>query len=452
MPDIKPDLKTLVETLYPMNRCLLGEGYDNALEYLNHLIGLEILEFPSGTQFGTWTIPDEWVVRDAWVKFKGEKIIDKEPLSLVVGSLPFQGKVTKEELMKHLHWDDELPDTTPYVFKYYDKNWGFCVPKNKVRAKLVQECPDCEPELKAFDPEVGKVHVEGQDYSLKYEDRLEEGEYEVFIDTEYHQGKMKLGVHTIQGKLDREILLFAHLDHPFQANDNLSGVACLVDLAKRIKSDRTIKIIFCPETIGSIAYAYQDLSKVDFVIAVDICGNEGPILFQKSFNPNHKINKVVHCALQSMGKTYRKGPFRTSIGSDETVFNDPLIGIQGIFLSRYPYKEYHTNWDTPDKLNYQMITETGNLIQKILEIWDKDFIPSREFRGPLMRSRFGIQSPASQVNLNYDYFFYNVDGKRSLAELCADFEFNFDFIYDLFIKIGKEGFISRLSDFGKVQL
>src|SRR3990167_2937589 len=111
MPDIKPDLKTLVETLYPMNRCLLGEGYDNALEYLNHLIGLEILEFPSGTQFGTWTIPDEWVVRDAWVKFKGEKIIDKEPLSLVVGSLPFQGKVTKEELMKHLHWDDELPDT-----------------------------------------------------------------------------------------------------------------------------------------------------------------------------------------------------------------------------------------------------------------------------------------------------------------------------------------------------
>ena len=153
-----------------------------------------------------------------------------------------------------------------------------------------------------------------------------------------------------------------------------------------------------------------------------------------------------------MGKTYRKGPFRTSIGSDETVFNDPLIGIQGIFLSRYPYKEYHTNWDTPDKLNYQMITETGNLIQKILEIWDKDFIPSREFRGPLMRSRFGIQSPASQVNLNYDYFFYNVDGKRSLAELCADFEFNFDFIYDLFIKIGKEGFISRLSDFGKVQL
>src|SRR3990167_5762183 len=102
--------KTLKQ-LYTFNRCLLGEGYDNALEYLKHLIKLDVFEFKSGTEFGTWIVPDEWIIRDAWVKFKGEKIIDykKEPLSLVVGSLPFNGSLSKDELVKHLTWDVDKP-------------------------------------------------------------------------------------------------------------------------------------------------------------------------------------------------------------------------------------------------------------------------------------------------------------------------------------------------------
>ena len=445
------NLKTLIETLTPMNRCLLGSGYDSALEYLKHLINLEVIEIPSGTQYGTWTVPDEWIVRDAWVKFKGEKIIDyqKEPLGLIVGSLPFNGKVTLDELKKHLRYDNDNPDVTPYVMNFYEKDWGFCVPKNQIKAKLVKDdCDGCEPVLKAFDPEAGKVAIQG-DKPAETVDRLEQGEYEVFIDTEWKPGKIKLGVHTIKGNSDREILLFAHLDHPFQANDNLSAVACLVDLAIKLKCEHTIKIIFCPETIGSIAYAHtQDISKVDFVIAVETCGNVGPILLQKSWNPLDKINRVAHCALQIMGKTYKKGQFRAALGSDETVFNDPNIGIPGLLISRFPYKEYHTAWDTPDKINYEMIKETGDLIMKIIDIWEKDFVPVRKFKGPLMRSRFGLQSFSKHVNLNYDYLFYNMDGKRSLAELCAEFEMNFDVLHDTLKKIAEDGQISGI-DTGK---
>src|SRR3990167_8134489 len=442
------NLKTTLEILFSMNRRLLGGGYDNALEFINNLIGLEMVEIPSGTQFGTWTVPEEWVVKEAWVKYKDKKIIDydKERLSLVDYSLPFKGMVTREELSRHLHYSDELPDATPYVFKFYDRNWGFCIPKNQVKIREVEGCEDCEPELKAFDPEVGKIQIQGDKPKETIKDRLKEGEYEVLIDTEFRPGKMKLGIHTITGKKDREILLFAHLDHPFQANDNLSGVVCLLGLATKLKTDHTIKIIFCPETIGSQAYAYtQDLSKVDFVIAVDICGNDGPIQLLKSWNPNEKINRVAHCALQIMGKSYKKGPFRANIGSDETVFNDPLIGIQGLDISRWPYKEYHTAWDTPDKINYEMIIETSDLIQKIIEIWDKDYVPIRNWKGTLFRSKYELHSPSKQLNLNYDYFFYNIDGKRSLAELCADFELNFDFIYDKFKQLQEDGKISGLN-------
>lgn len=436
-------MQELIKNLANTNRCLIGEGYDNALEYIKHLIKLDVLEFPSGTKLETWTVPDEWIVRDAWVKDpEGNKIIDyqKDPLSLVVGVKPIHCIVGLDELRKHWFYDNDNPDTIPFMFNYYPKGhldeWGFCVRKTDVLEKIPQGCEGgiCIPELKDIDPTVGKVQIEGVDYSPKWKDKLKEGDYEVMIDTEYRPGKMKLGVHTIPGD-DREILLFAHLDHPFQANDNLSGVACLVDLAKKLKSKHTIKIIFCPETIGSIAYALtQDISKVDFMIAVDICGNDHTLLFQKSYAP-HKINDIVHLVITGMNQSYRAGAFRNTIGSDEYAFNDPLIGIPGILLSRHPYRQYHNADDTPDKINYEKIEEVEKVIEKIIEYWEKDFIPKRKFKTPLRRSKYGIQSSNPQLNLSWDYFFYGIDGKKSLAELCNLYGINFEYAFDIINKM-----------------
>jgi len=428
--------KNIIDTLYPMNACLLGEGYDNRLEFLKSLIKLDVLEFPSGTRLGTWTVPDEWVVRDAWLKDpKGKKIADykKNPLSLVVGSLPFSGKVELDELRKHWHYSDDMPGATPYVFKYYDKDWGFCFPKDVIR----KPNPNGE----------GGVDEKGE-FKPVTTDKLKKGKYEVMIDTEYRPGVMKLGVHTIKGKTDREILMFAHLDHPFQANDNLSAVACLTGLVDRLtkeKHDHTIKIVFCPETIGSTAYALtQDLSKVDFVLAVDICGNDGPILFQKSWKDD-RINAVTHLALQNNGKTYKKGNFRNSIGSDESVFNDPLIGIPGIMLSTWDYPEYHTDADTPDKINYEKIAEMQDVILNIVKYYEMDFIPERKFKGMLMRSRYGIQTPNPQMNLSWDYLVFQMDGKLHLSELCANYGINFQYGYDTMLKLEKDEAICRVN-------
>lgn len=422
-------MEEIIKTLYPMNRCLLGEGIDNALEFINHLIPLEIIPIPSGTKLGTWTVPDEWIIRDAWVKNEnGEKIIDykKQPLSLVVGSVPIQTFISLEELKKHLYSNEERPHATPYVFKFYDKDWGFCLPFSQFKEQN-------------HEPIAGIKLEDGKEFVPKFKDKLKDERYEVFIDSDYQPGFLKIGVHTIKGKLDREILLFAHIDHPFQANDNLSGVACLVDLATKIKSDYTIKIVFCPETIGSIAYALtQDLSRVEFMLAVDICGNDGQILMQKSFK-EHRINQVTHLALHSLGQTYNKGPFRATIGSDEYVFNDPLIDIPGIMLSRHPYPEYHTSDDTPEKIDYKKIEEIEKVILKIIEIYEKDYVPVRKFRGQLMRSKYGIQSPNPQVNLSWDYLIYNINGKNSLATLLADYGLSWDYAYQIFEKMKTNG-------------
>lgn len=403
-------MKEIIETLYPMNRTLVGEGMDNALLFIKKLIDLEIKEVPSGTKLGTWTVPDEWIVRSAELVWKGKTVLDynENPLSLVVGSLPFEGRISHEELLKHIHVSSDNPNITPYIFKYYDKDWGFSMPEKEAK-------------------------------------KLMEGEYDVYIDTEYRPGIMKYGVHTIKGKSDREVLLFAHLDHPFQANDNLSGVACLVDLANKLKCDHTVKIIFCGETIGSIAYALlEDISKVDFVMAVDVCGNDEMVTVQKSFNQEDRLNRVFHTALHSLDIMHRKGVFRSVVGSDEYVFNDPLIGIPGLMLSTWPYKEYHTDLDTPEIIKYEKIEEMQKIVQKIIEVYEKDFIPKREFVGPLMRSKYGIQSDSKQMNFAWDYFFYMMDGQKTLAELCTTCDIDFDTALVAVNKMIDDNAITRL--------
>jgi aminopeptidase-like protein len=400
-------MKNIIETLYPMGATLLGAGYDNALTWLGQLMNMDVIEFPSGTQVGSWTVPDEWIVRDAWIKYKGKKIVDykKNPLSLMVYSEPFQGTVTLEELKKHINTNEERPKFTPYSFKFYERDWGF---------------------------------------SLPFGTKLKDGDYEVFIDTEFKPGVMKLGVHTIPGKSDREILLFAHLDHPYQANDNLSAVACLADLAPRLKADHTIKIIFCPETIGSIAYGEtQDLSKVDFVIAVDICGNNNSILLQKTFDRVHRINRAANLAVKSIGD-HRIGDFRTQIGSDEYYFNDPKVGVPAIMFSTWPYHEYHTDADTPEIIDYDQIKRMQEAVQKTITYYEQDFIPERVVKGPIMRSKYGIQTHDKLRNTYYDYFFYFMDGKAYLSELCAVYGIDFEQALEFISKMEKDGIIRRV--------
>ncbi len=417
---MKGQIKEIVKQLFAFNPInLLGPAYDNCLEYLNHLIGLDIIEIPSGTKLETWTVPNEWVAKKAWVKFKGKKIIEwKNDLSLIVYSVPFKGTVKREELKKHLYISNERPDATPYEHSFYEKKWGFCLPKNKV-----------------FDKE-GK-------------DLLKKGDYEVFIDTELKPGVMKLGVHTILGSADyiednREILLFAHLDHPYQANDNLSGVACLVDLAKRLKSKHTIKIVFCPETIGSIAYALtEDISKVDFMISVDAIGTDTQLNLQWSYDAENRLNRIAHLAMMTGDESFGMNRFRALLGSDEYVFNDPEIGIPGLMITRHPYKEYHTSDDKPEIIKEKSIKKVQKLIKKIIEIYENDYIPVKKFKGPLMRSKYKVQTPVKDINRQIDYLIYGIDGKRYLSEIVDICEMSWTFSYDLLEKLAKDKLIEK---------
>jgi len=224
----------LAKQLWPINRSITGEGVVNTLKILKRIVpDLEIKSIKSGTKVFDWTIPDEWVIQNAWVKDpSGKKIIDFKVnnLHLVGYSTPVNQTVSLENLNKHLHSSKEQPNAIPYVTSYYNKNWGFCI-KHNLRKKL------------------------------------KKGKYKVFIDSKFKSnGKLTYGEILIPGKSKKEIFLSTYICHPSMANNELSGPCVTIFLANWIKCLKkkkfSYRIIFVPETIGSIAYISKNLKKM----------------------------------------------------------------------------------------------------------------------------------------------------------------------------------------------
>src|SRR5690606_18102519 len=67
---LPPDasLGAIVRTLAPVRRDIVSDGYDAALEALAGLVPMQVHEYPSGTECFTWTVPEKWTCREAWLE------------------------------------------------------------------------------------------------------------------------------------------------------------------------------------------------------------------------------------------------------------------------------------------------------------------------------------------------------------------------------------------------
>ncbi len=63
---IEKELERYFDRLWPICRSILGPGYRESLSILSELIPMERLEFRTGQKVFDWTVPKEWVIRDAY--------------------------------------------------------------------------------------------------------------------------------------------------------------------------------------------------------------------------------------------------------------------------------------------------------------------------------------------------------------------------------------------------
>jgi aminopeptidase-like protein len=386
--------------LFPLTRSLTGPGTLATLEYLARLMpGLEICSIRSGTQVFDWVVPDEWIMRDAYVMDEdGIRIIDFQVNNLHVlnYSVPVNDTLTLEELDKHLHSLPDQPEAIPYVTSYYARRWGFCL-----------------------------SHHQRQ--------KLKPGRYKVVIDSEIKPGFLNYGEILIPGREKKEILLSTYVCHPSMANNELSGPVVTTALVRRLLARKDLRysyrIVFIPETIGSIVYLsrhYQHLKEVTIAGYVITCiGDERTYSFIPSRNGDTLADRVARHVLKHVYPDYKAYSFLDR-GSDERQYCSPGIDLPVASVTRSKYgafPEYHTSLDDLD-----FVTESGlagglDVYQRMLECIEQNCYPvSTVLCEPQLGKRglyptLSTKESAKSVKMMMDLIAYS-DGKLSLLDIA----------------------------------
>lgn len=411
-----------LKRLFPITRSITGNGNRETLKILNEIIELNIEEFPSGMNVFDWEIPEEWNIRDAWIKnSSGKKIVDFKNNNIHVLSYSTPVAIDKmqfQELNSHLYYDIEQPQSIPYKTSYYKKKWGFCLSYNDY--------------VNLFDVD---------------------DEYEVYIDSDHKIGTLTLADYIIKGSIKNEYIFSTYFCHPSLANDNLSGIVANAFLAKALSKKtlkNTYRFVFCPETIGSITYLFNKKDEIKNSLGgfiITCVGGKSDFSYKKSFLGTHTIDLAVRAAFLTSGIKFKEYEFVPQ-GSDERQYSSPgfRIPMGSIHRDKYnEYKEYHTSEDNLSFISAHSIYETINLYLKVIEILENNnrFVSNIMFCEPKL-DKYGLYPTIgrtfrsnnecvelSELDIILWLNFY-ADGNYSLLEISIKMNINFDTLLKIF--------------------
>ena len=389
----------LIEALFPICRSITGNGVRQTLAFVQDIIPLEIVEVPSGTSVFDWQVPKEWNVKDAYIKNeRGDRVVDfrLNNLHVLNYSMPINRVMSLNELRPHLFSLPDQPDLIPYRTSYYDENWGFCLSHKQLEA-------------------------------------LEDGDYEVVIDSSLENGSLSYGECFLPGKSQQEVLISTHVCHPSLCNDNLSGIAVATFLADSLKERDTrysYRFLFVPATIGAIAWLARNedkLSNIQHGLVASNLADPGGFTYKKSRSGCAGIDRVVENVLRASGVEYEIRDF-LPYGYDERQYGSPGIDLPVGNLSRTPYGEYleyHTSADNLSFISHDNLRQSLDIYKKIVNTLEQ----SRYFRNlqpkgePQLGKRdlykkVGGETNQKEAQMAMLWLLNMSDGKNSLFEVA----------------------------------
>jgi aminopeptidase-like protein len=229
------------------------------------------------------------------------------------------------------------PDWIPYRTSYYNESWGFCISQKKL-------------------------------------DSMNDGTYDVSIDSSLTDGHLTFGEFYIPGSTDQEVLFSCHVCHPSLCNDNLSAISVLTHLAQSLgemKLRYSYRFLFIPTTIGSITWLALNQEKTvnikNGLVAANL-GDGGDITYKKSRQGNAEIDRIVQIVLRDSEHPYTVKDF-FPYGYDERQFCSPGFNLPVGSIMRTPhgeYPEYHTSADNLEFVKPEYLADSYRTVYNIV--------------------------------------------------------------------------------------
>ena len=371
-----------IEKLLMKNRTIVTQDVSECMEIISQQYPLKIHRYPSGNEYQTWPIPEEWNVYKA-ILSDGEKVIasyDESMLFLAPYSKSFTGTISKDELIEHIYSNPEKPDSFLYEFRLaYNyqrrlKDWRITLPYNRLES-------------------------------------LSDGPFHVEIEVETKPGEMLIGEYSHTGSSGSWFTFLAHYCHIAQANDGLAGVAVMLEVVDRIKkaypnSRHGYKALLMPETIGSSVYAATHEEELDATIGAvfsEMGGAESGLQLVFSRRGDTYVDRIFAYVLKKLGKLpCRTVPFRKGWGNDELVFDAPGVGVPVVSLDRHPFAAYHTHQDDMSLIELSQLEDVVDVIMGVVDILERDYIPKSKNRVPVYLSRYNLYADWTFERDQYD--------------------------------------------------
>jgi aminopeptidase-like protein len=311
-------------------------------------------------------------------------------------STPIDEWLSLESLQEHLYSLPEQPTAIPYITSYYAPRWGFCL-------------------------------------SHQLRESLQPGSYHAVIRSTLQPGALTYGELLLPGKTEEEVFLSTYVCHPSMANNELSGPVVCTALALWLKSlptrRYTYRLIFVPETIGSIVYLSRNIEHLKrHVVAgfnVTCVGDERAFSFLPSRAGNTLADQAAIHSLKHVAGEFKRYTWRDR-GSDERQYCAPGVDLAlcSIMRTKYgEYPEYHTSLD-----DLALVTPSGlaggfAALRTAIEAIEANTRPRVTVLCEPQLGKRGLYPTLStrdtqaQVAAMMDLISYS-DGKRTLLEIA----------------------------------
>lgn len=389
-------LMPILRRLFPLYRTLVSDGTDKALriagEYMPGDYWLE--EYPCGQRVWDWTVPQRYRVNEAYIMDShGEIVADfkDNPLHLAAYSRSINPVDEVEQPDGGLTYSRD--DRTIWRYHYYVPRWEFSLTAAQ------------------------KKRIKAGTYSVPYIDAD-------FLDSPGMHVGVGL-VHPKGGESGRgEIVVTSHVDHPYQANDGISGIVSAIALAQMLTDDPlpegslSVRFVFCPETIGMIAYLANNedlIPQIRAGVVLEMTGSDGRLEWNRTKRDDDKLNSIARHVMGDQGH-----PFGTHPRNDEHILNSPGVDVPSVALHRWPYDEYHTDADTPDICSEGKLFAAAECAARIVRRFASDYVPTWNIRGPAMLSKHGLfvdWAKDWELNRLIERTMQHIDGQRSVWQI-----------------------------------